>query len=44
MIPYYAMILFDEEDSWGESWEIRTFAGVVDVSSVAPILLAMGVI
>lgn len=29
MIPYYAMILFDEADAWNESWEIRTFVGAV---------------
>ena len=30
MIPYYAIILFDEADAWNESWEIRTFPGVVE--------------
>jgi len=29
MIPYYAIILFDEADAWNEAWEIRTLTGVV---------------
>jgi hypothetical protein len=44
MIPYYAMILFDEADAWNEAWEVRTFTGVVSGGSVAPVLLAIGVI